>query len=52
MNQHMAHTLNIVPVHLLMALTKIKCQLIDSLTYDFDMLDQTKIDNRVSQRFF
>ena len=52
MYQHMTHTLNIVPIYLLMALTIIQSQFIDSFTDNFYMFDQTKIDNGVSQCFF
>ena len=51
MNQYMAHSFYIVPIHSRVTGTVFKSQLINSFSYYFDMFHQTEIDYRICNSF-
>ena len=48
MNQDVPHAFDVVPVYYWVIVAEIKCQLIDCLTYDFNVLNQSVVDYRVT----
>lgn len=48
----MTHTLNVIPVHLIVAGSVLKCQFIYRFANNFHVFHQPKVYHRVRLRFF